>query len=887
MYVKLLTSNLHKKSVLLVCALFLISGTIWAQNIQVSGKVVDKDNIPLSGVSVSIIGSRQIVSTRGDGTYTISVPADGSLSFAMIGMVTKVVPVNNQTKIDLTLLDDITVLEDVVVVAFGVQKKENLSGSVSVINVEKTLESRSVADVGRALQGSTPGLSITTTSGALGGDPTIRLRSHYVSMGQGSANPLILVDNVEVPSLSYINPEDIESISTLKDAATTAIYGSRAANGALLITLKKGSKDGRIKVTYSNNFNWGTKTKVPVHSRPDLELEYSWLQRNGNALRIGNDPTYEFNHIGPVYYNLDMISKVKNFYDTYGYGKGLDREMVEGRDFEKRPAGGFYFYRGWDIEHLYYKDWAPQYTHNISITGGNEAVSYNISAGYMRQGGIYAQFDDYYSRMNTSANITIKANKFITLRSGFIFTKTDAENPFNFGDNSTYDPAYYTFRWFSTYPLGTYNGIETRNGLAELRLAQKNPTRDENWYNRLNLGATVNILEGLTFAFDYTYNFTDWGRKMVGGIPTGINTFNNTPAGEDLDYYYRVGPVFRTDRDYIRMDNSKTIRNTYNSYFTFNKTFTKHTLRATFGAQAEDSEYNMHWSRRDNVNDYNLPEINLSGGLQTVGSDHTWWSTVGVFGRINYEFDNKYLVELNFRRDASSKFRDGMRWASYPSGSAAWRVSEERFWAPIKPYVNSFKLRASYGSVGNQSVSGGLYNATISQGTNSGDTNLRYWLVNGVVTNWVGGPSNTPSNGGPSVVNPDLTWETIITLNLAADLRFWKDKFGLTAEWYEKRSIDCITQGDVLPNTFGASAPRVNYGELSTKGIEFDLSFNHAFRNGLRISVSANFTDYKTVVTKFASAAEPLYSDTYYEGKVLGSIFGYKVERLFQEDDFV
>ena len=873
MYVKLLKSDWHKKVVLSVCVLFLFSGTIWAQNITVTGRITDKDNIPLPGVGVFVTGSSQGVSTGSDGTFSISVPARGSLTFTMIGMTTQVVSVNNRTRINVTLFENVTQLEDLVVVAYGTQKKENLSGAVSVVNVEKTLESRTISDVGRALQGSTPGLTITTTSGALGGDPTIRLRSNYVSMGQGSANPLILVDNVEVPSLSFVNPNDIESISTLKDAATTAIYGSRAANGAIVITTKKGSKDGRIRVSYNNNFSWGTRTNYPVNNRPDLELDYSWKQQNGLNLGLGNNPTYEYNQIGPVYYNPDMMVKVKEYWDQYGYGNQFGREMVLGRDFDKRPAGGFYFYRGWDMREYLHKHWTPQTSHNLSVSGGNDAVTYNISVGLMNQNGIYKYFHDFFNRMNASSNISVKVNKLVTIRMGNMFTKTNENTPFSW-NGDTYDPTYYLYRWFSIFPNGTYKGMETRSGIGELIAAQKNPTTNERWYNRLTLGATLNIASGLTATFDYTYSNDTRARKIVGGYVTGINVFNTFPAGSDLDYWYQT--YTSSSYDYARMDSWKTSRNTYNARLMYKKSFGIHNLTAMVGADPEDSESVSHWSRRNLITDYNFPEINLASGDQLVGADHTWWSTVGFFGRVNYEFGTRYLLELNFRRDGSSKFRDGMRWASYPSGSAAWRVSEEKFWTPIKPYVNSLKFRGSYGSVGNQSVPSGLFIASISQTTPSGSGN--YWLTGGNRRNY---------SGVPGLINPDLTWETQTTLDLAVEMRMLKDKLGLMVDWYNKKSTDLITQGEAIPSSVGASAPRVNSGELTTKGIEIELNFNHAFKNGLRINASASFTDYKTVVTKFASTGNPLYTDTYFEGKVLGSIYGYKVERLFQKDDFV
>ena len=357
------------RNVLSVFALLLITGTMWAQNIKVTGTVKDNKGEPQIGIAVVIEGTRNGVSTDVNGAYEITAPARGTLVFSALGMKTVSQPINGRLQVNVIMELDNLLLDELIVVGWGTQKKENLSGAVSSVNVSKTLESRPIVDVGRALQGTTPGLTITTTSGVLGGDPTIRIRSNYASLGQGSAAPLILVDNVEIPSLSYINPNDIESISTLKDASSTAIYGARAANGAILITTKKGSKDGKTRVTYSSNLSWATKTKVPVTSRPDLELDYSWKQNNALALGLGNTPTYEYGQIGPIYYNPDMIVKVKEYYDQYGYGEGLGREMVEGRDFEKRPAGGFYFYRGWDLENMYYKKWTPQQNHNISVSG--------------------------------------------------------------------------------------------------------------------------------------------------------------------------------------------------------------------------------------------------------------------------------------------------------------------------------------------------------------------------------------------------------------------------------------------------------------------------------------------------------------------------------------
>ncbi len=862
------------RNVLTVFALLLITGSMWAQNIKVTGTVKDNKGEAQTGVAVVVEGTRTGVSTDVNGAYEISAPAKGTLKFSAVGLKAVTIPVNNRSLIDVVMEADAVFLEELVVVGWGTQKKESLSGAVSSVNVSKTLQSRPITDVGRALQGTSPGLTITTTSGALGGDPTIRIRSNYSSLGQGSAAPLILLDNVEVPSLSYVNPNDIESISTLKDASSTAIYGARAANGAILITTKKGSKDGKTRVSYTSNFSWATKTKVPVTSRPDLELDYSWKQRNGLALGLGNTPTNEFSQIGPVYYNPEMIQEVKKYYDQYGYGNQFGREMVEGRDFVKRPAGGFYFYRGWDLENMYYKKWTPQQTHNISVTGGNEKVKYSISAGLLDQKGIMKLFEDKYQRLNAAGNVSLDVNKYITLRSGFMFTKKQQETPFSYNGTS-YDAMYYMYRWFSIYPEGTYKGYETRSAAGELAAARQNPTVEESWYNRLNLGATVNIMKGLTANFDFTYNYTHYTSKTVGGYVTGINTFNTYPAGSDLDYWYQTYTT--SARDYVQMESDDNKRNAYNGNIQYENKFGKHNFKLLVGTNVEDAEYVYQNAKKMGVIDFNFPELNLSTGDPTVGSSHTWWSVFGVFGRLNYDYDNKYILELDYRRDGTSKFREGKRWGSYPSGSAAWRVSEEPFWNSIKPYVSSFKLRGSYGVVGNQDVPSSLYYPTISVSTPTAGGN--YWLRSGNFVSYV--------SSAPGLINPDLTWESIATLDFGLDTRFYRDKFGLTFDWYNKLTTDAITPGEVIPSSIGASAPRRNYGEISTKGIEVELNFNHIFANGLGINLSAQYFDYKSVVQKYPAAADPLYNAAYYEGKVLGDIWGYKVERLFQKEDFV
>lgn len=854
-----------KRKINLLLFLFLTSIGITFAQTQVMGSVVDESGEPVIGASIQIKGTGQGTVTDIDGNFTLSVPAgSNTLVISYVGMRTQEVTAISNMRI--VLQTDTELLDEVVVVGYGTLRKENLTGAVSSVDVGKTLESRPISDVGRALQGSSPGLIVTTTSGALGGSPSIRIRGTVSTIGGGSGNPLILVDNVEVPDLSYINPDDIASISVLKDASTTAIYGARAAFGAVLITTKKGGKDRKARISYSSNFAWSTPTKVPLHTRADLNLQYSLDQIN--ALR--ESPLDETGQVG-YYYNSDVIAKVKNWIDTYGDGKSLGREMVEGRDFDYRPGGGVYYYRPWDIYDIYYKDWTPQQNHNISVNGGTEKTQYNLSAAVTNQKGVLKLFDDYYKRYNISGFISTDVKDWITLRGRYMYSKVEEESPFTYA-STVYQPIYYLYRWHQVYPYGTFNGNEFRGAVNDLKAAR--PIEDDSYYSRYVLGTTLKLADGLTADFDYTYAQTFVTNHTVGGYVSGIDQWSvsNTNKFDDLNGIYTTATY-----DYARYTSSKNIRNTYNGYLTYDKSFNDHGLRITAGTNIEDAEYIWMSARRNGVYDFDKGEVNLAGGDQLASSNHSWWSVAGFFGRVNYSFMDKYLLELNGRYDGSSRFGKDKRWDFFPSLSAAWRISEEPFMASLKPALNSLKLRGSWGSIGNQDVPLNSFVSTLTAFTPSSVAN--YWLINGDFVPYI--------SNGPTLVDPSLTWETVQTLDLGFDAGFFNEKLTFVFDWYRRNTLNMLAPGETVPSTVGVSAPRRNFGELSTTGVELEVRYNHQFDNGLRLFVSGQFTDYKTIVTKYASANDPSNSASYWEGKELGQIWGYKTDGLFQKEHFV
>jgi TonB-linked SusC/RagA family outer membrane protein len=860
----------RKRALFFFALLFALSCAALGQSI--TGEVIDNsNNQPVIGANVSVPGTNIGTVTDVSGRFSLTLPAGANqIQVSFVGYTTKLVSVQPGGKYSVVLEADVEVLGEIVVVGYGTQRRVNLTGAVSTVDVNKTLESRPITDVGRALQGSTPGLIVTTTSGAIGGAPNIKIRGLVGTISGNTGSPLILVDNVEVPNLTYINPDDIATISVLKDAATTAIYGARAAFGAILITTKQGSRDGKVTVSYSSNYSWATPTDVPEHSRADLALQYSYDQLNA----LKTVPQYEYGQIG-YYYNPEVIAKVKDWIDTYGPQEAqLGREMVEGRDFEYRTSGGAYFYRPWDIYDIYFKKWTPQQNQNLSVSGGTSGTSYSLSASLMNQDGVLNLFDDFFRRLTTSGFYSTDVNNWLTVRGRFLYAKTAEETPFLWAA-AAYDPQYYLYRWHQIYPYGTYKGSEFRGGVNDLSAAK--PVEDDSYFSRYTLGTTLKIVKGLTVDFDYTYGQTFSTRHTVGGYVRGVDFWSRS-ASPASDTFEEVTKIYSSATyDYAQYTSSKNIRNTINSYITYENKFGNHYLKAMAGTNIEDAEYIYQSAKKSTVLDFDKGEVNLAIGDQAATSNHSWWSVAGFFGRLNYAFKDRYLFEVNGRYDGSSKFIEGKRWGFFPSMSAAWRITEEPWMQSLDPFLTSLKLRASYGEIGNQDVPLAQFISQLS--VTSPSASGAYWLINNNFVPYI--------SAAPALVDPNLTWESVSTLDIGADARFLDDRFTLTFDWYKRKTYDILAPGETVPSTVGASAPRRNFGELTTNGVEVSLDFNHTFSSGLHILLSAQFSDYKTVVTKYPSASDPLTSATYYENKVLGEIWGYETVGLFQEEDFV
>ncbi len=830
--------------------------------------VVDTKGEPIIGANVIEKGTTNGSITDLEGQIVLNIEIGKTLQVSFVGYATQEIQAKPNLKI--VLKEDTELIDEVVVVGYGSQKKVNLTGAVASVNVSKTIDSRPISDIGRALQGSVPGLTVTTGSGEIGGAPTLKIRGS-IGSPNGKANPLILVDNVEVSDISLVNPDDIESISVLKDAASASIYGARGAFGVMLITTKSKAKHDHLSIKYSNNFAWRTPTKTP-------EQLPGWEQADINLKGVinqskGSENFYDV--VGNMRVDANSILKMKEYWEKYGYGNQFGSDMEYGRDFEFRD-GGMFFYRTWDWYDMYIKKWSPQQTHNLSINGGNGKTSYNIALGYINQSGMMKINSDGYKRYNANISLNSDLNKYISLRAGVMFTRADYDKPYNYGAD-LYDPLYYLYRWQPIYPYGTFEGNDFRSALTDQKNAPM--TTQEHEYFRLNGGITIKPVKGLTIDIDATYS-SDNIRFKENGTPSqvyGYNIFSSITSLKDLRNCY--GNYQTSSHDYVQQENGRSENITANFVATYSQTWGSHDFKIMGGSNLEKNSYNFFWAKRMGLLDPFKPELNMATGDQTTGSEHNWWAVAGFFGRINYTYKDRYMLELNGRYDGSSRFPAGQRFAFFPSMSAGYRISEEKFMNALKPALSSLKIRASWGMIGNQDVGTDRFISTLTTQQDS-------WIIDG---------QKVQSTQMPTLVSKKLRWEKVTTLDFGFDARLFNDEIGITFDWYNRRTSDILTTAN-LPWALGASAPYENMGEIQTPGWELAIDWTHQFKNGLHLGITASISDYHTKVTKWTNNTRiPTYgsggegwmdASFFKEGMILGDIWGLQFDRFLTEADF-
>ena len=856
----------------------------FAQTKTVTGRIIggdDQQGIP--GATVLVKEANRGQAADVDGNYSIQVAQGQTLQFSAIGYLPSSIVVGDGNQINVTLQPDVSMLTAAVVVGYGTQKKENLTGAVASIDVNKTLDSRPISDVGRGLQGVTPGLAITNPSGEVGSDPTIKIRGAVASY-EGSTTPLILYDNVEIPSISIINPDDVESISILKDAASASIYGAKAAFGVILITSKRGSRTDKVTVSYNNNFSWQNAAyDIDMAGVDGLKYTIDASRRTGGSGVVG------------AFWYVDerSLANAIAWKEKYGNTVGSHDPVVYGRDWYVNPGSsakmGLRTYSAYD--HMV-REWAPSQTHNLSVNGRSGNTTYNLGLGYLLQSGMMKPAKkDEFERYNASLTVTTEVNKWFTAKANFIYSKRDKRYPY-MTSSTTADPWLYLYRWGPLYPMAIdENGNALRSPASEAAAA--NTASLYNGYTSVNIGGIFTFTPNWTLNADFTYSENNHvhfkpgtrytaGDTWVAAVPrlaadgTRMQVVDEWGIGETDSYQlnYTTYTAAGANPDHIYTLSAQAQRTTTNIYSTYELNLAEnHAFKFMLGMNRTTYKEKSNWSQITRLLDVTNPQFGLTDGVQTSGGGFAWNSTLGYFGRVNYAFKDKYLLEANVRYDGTSKFPGSLAWRWFTSASAGWKISDEAFFEALKPIWSTAKLRASYGIIGDQTVPNDLYLATMSRSTSG-------WLSGGSVADFY--------YGTPSLVSAAITWQDIETINIGFESRFFNNKLGVTLDWFKRTTKNMIVAGVAFPTAFGAGSPRGNFGSLETSGWEVSVDFNHRFQNGLGINLMASLSDYKSKITKYSEgASETVTNNNWWSGRVYGDIYGYTTDRLYTWEDFV
>ncbi|PSL46591.1 TonB-linked SusC/RagA family outer membrane protein [Chitinophaga niastensis] len=830
------------KERLLSTFLFLLFyASSWAQQ-GISGTVTDKSSgQPIIGATITTGKKGAVTDAKGKFSMVLP-PGTSTINITSIGYKQLVVPVTAADNYNIAMEIDERSLEQFVVVGYGTQKKANLTGAVTTVDVTKTMEGRPVTDPSKALQGVAPGLNISFSNGGLTQAPRINIRG--IGSVNGTSSPLILVDNVETPDLTLINPEDIESISVLKDAASTSIYGARAAFGVVLIKTKSGRRNTPTVVRYSNNFGWSTPTILPNFADPEKELTglYEGATRAGTT--------------SPELFGMQLLKLrdgIKNWKAKYA-GNRTSNEMVPGEDFVIDPAGGpTYFYRIWDAKDMMLKKWTPQQIHSMSIRGGTEKLAYSISGGYSNTGGILKMNPDNIKKYNITGSISASVTKWLDVDLKMMYRNFEYDYPYQYQGYF-----YYMWRWGAFFPYGTYQGKYFHHTPGYLANAQTNTLTDN--YQRINLGATLKVTKDLNIRADYTIGRDNAVRHVIGGKVIAWDYWASGPLS--------LGNIATPAQDVVAYQSGSYKVNTFNMYATYDKRLSKsHQLKLMAGINAEDEDTINFSAYRRNVLDPTKAEIPLASGDQLVDGNHLANAYAGFFGRINYIYKDKWMLELNGRYDGASAFPPAYRWAFFPSASMGYRITEEAFMQSFKKVLSDMKFRASYGTLGNQDMGGKWYIPSMS-------TNNQ--------VNWMNGGNYASGVNQPIAVANSLTWEKVRTLDVGTDISLLNNHIGVTVDWYQ-RSTDGMLTNKAIPATFGTGAPRINNGALRTRGYEIAVDANYNLSKDWMIYGTLAFWDNKTVITQWDNPS--LLISQNYKGKNYGEIWGFETDRYFTKDD--
>lgn len=814
------------------------------QSSTIRGKVIDTNGDPVIGANIVEKGTTNGTTTDVEGNFSINAKSGSTLVITFIGYVREEVKANAGRRMEIILQEDSETLEEVVVVGYGTMKKADLTGSVATVGSE-VIEDRPLTNLGAGLQGAIANLNISSSNGAPGTGSTFNIRGTTNLSGGG---PLVLVDGIEMdPNL--INPQDVKDVTVLKDAASASIYGARAAFGVILITTKTGFVSQKPVVSLSANYSINVPT---VHANYMNSMEYTQWMNDANTTSNGSN-----------YFDDITMEHVRNYYN----------DPVNNLPVFHHPddAASKYRYCGntdW-YEALNKKSY-PMQQYNISVQGGSETAKYMTSAGMFQQDGISKWTDEDYKRFNVLQHVNYKVNKWLQvgLRATLSMVKmnTGPQNKYGSnslgatipGDSRPLMPVYHPDGHFAGYCGDGY----FTNQAAWLSQGGSAEMRNNNMY--ATAFAKLNPFEGLEINFDYTYNYYNYSFK------------NHVREYIDYDADGNQGSIFpHTSPNQVSYNKRESQYDVFNAYATYKKKINKvHALEGMIGFNQENATYKGVGLSRNNLIANDIPFLNLATGDRSTSDYMNQWAIRGAFFRLFYAYDDKYLVQVNGRYDGSSRFPKDDRFAFFPTFSLGWRLSQEKFWKPIAHIVNDFKIRGSYGALGNQ---------VLLQGGND----MYYPYISTYTTGEVGYLFSGEKQMGvyaPGLVSDQLTWETVKQWDLGFNFSMFDSKLTGEFDYYVRTTEDMLTKSKTLPSILGVSEPQMNAADLRTSGWEVALTWKSALQNGLAYSATLSLSDYQAEITKYDNPTKNL-SDNYYEGKKLGEIWGFVTDGLFRSDE--
>lgn len=818
----------------------------------VKGKVSDTSGDPVTGATVRQKGTANATVTDIDGEFAITAPEGAEIEISFIGCSPQSFFVDDTSSpVNVTMHENSSMLNEVVVIGYGTQKKVNLTGAVAVVDGEQ-LQSRSANNMTQLLQGAVPNMNIRMPNGRPGESGSINIRGVQTISGSASGmQPLVLIDGVE-GDINTVNPNDVESISVLKDASSAAVYGARAAFGVILVTTKIG-KEGRSHVSYSGSYSFSRPTVcTDFETRGYYSAainDYFWSAYQGSNYTTYNEEDY---------YELWIRRNDKTEHP--------DRPWVMVKD------GQYKYYANTDWYNYLYDESRPTWDHNISINGGTEKVRYFLSGNYHKQDGIIRVQKDYFEKYNFRSKVDASITDFLKISNNTSFYYQTYEYGGSSGvagnlgaavdaclaSDVPRNPDGTAIIYPSSHP--TYSSA---NGKIAIYENGKNINRDKSQTFQTTFEARLTPIKQVEIVGNYTYLYNN-----IRYMNRSANvTYSNVPG---------VVGVWDTGSAANKLWQKNTDSNyhSYNIYGTYGDTFAdSHNVKVTAGINYESRRWEHLSAERDGLLSDDLNDMNLAAGENiTVSGGKDQYKLFGMFYRVNYDFKGRYLFEAGGRYDGSSRFSHDHRYGFFPSFSAGWRISEEPFFATPRQWVNNLKLRLSYGKLGNQQSVG--YYDYIQTISTAGQLN---YLIDGDKAD-----KATVSSPNAS----DLTWETVTSKNIGLEIGLFNGRLNIEGDIYQRDTKDILTNGRDLPSVYGAAIPKMNAADIRTKGWELTISWNDQFQlagRPLRYSATAGLADNTSKVRHFNNPQKVL--GTPYDGQQLGEIWGFITDGYFLSDE--